>query len=72
MIVGGKMLGRLLFLAAIALLPGGSSILAGTTQSIYVATSPEGASCNLVREGVTIATVNPAPGSAHIKKMKHG
>lgn len=71
MIAVGRMLRRLIFLAAVALLPGCASIIEGTTQSIYVSTSPEGASCDLVREGLTIATVNPTPGSAHIDKTKH-
>ena len=48
-----------------------SSIIEGTSQEITVNTNPTGADCALEREGVSIAHVNPTPGSATIKKTKY-
>jgi hypothetical protein len=48
-----------------------SSIIEGTSQEILVNTNPAGADCSLMREGVSIARVNPTPGAATIKKTKH-
>ena len=58
-----------LFLAAY--LGACSSIIEGTSQKIMVNTNPSGADCAFVREGVSIARVNPTPGAATIKKTKH-
>lgn len=54
-----------------ALLSACSTISDGTTQEIVVNTNPEGANCALMREGVAIARVNPAPGAAMVQKTKH-
>jgi hypothetical protein len=48
-----------------------SSIIEGTSQEIVINTNPAGANCNLLREGIVIARVNPTPGAATIKKTKH-
>ncbi|MEP0709518.1 MAG: hypothetical protein ABJL17_16450 [Parvibaculum sp.] len=48
-----------------------SSIIEGTSQEITVNTNPDGADCSLVREGVSIARINPTPGAATIKKTKY-
>ncbi|HCX68223.1 hypothetical protein [Parvibaculum sp.] len=48
-----------------------SSIIEGTSQEILVNTNPAGANCSLMREGVSIARINPTPGAATIKKTKH-
>ena len=52
-------------------LSGCSSVIDGTTQTIIVATHPEGANCALVRENVVIGRVNQTPGAAVVKKSKH-
>jgi hypothetical protein len=52
-------------------LGGCSSIIEGRSQTIMVNTNPNGADCGLYREGVRIATVQNAPGSALIEKSKH-
>ena len=63
---------RLLMLAAIGLSLGAcSSIIEGRSQTILVNTNPAGADCGLYREGIRIATVQNAPGSAMIEKSKH-
>src|ERR1043166_6367138 len=53
-----------------ALLSGCSSITEGTSQEIVVNTTPEGANCSLVREGISVARIDPTPGAATIKKTK--
>lgn len=52
-------------------LGGCSSIIEGRSQTIMVNTNPMGADCGLYREGIRIATVQNAPGSALIEKSKH-
>jgi hypothetical protein len=47
-----------------------SSIIEGTSQEIAINTNPPGADCSLDRQGVSIAHVNPTPGTATIKKTK--
>lgn len=59
-----------LLLAALAL-SACSSIIEGTSQEITVNTNPSGANCSLQREGVSIARIDPTPGSATIKKTKY-
>jgi hypothetical protein len=48
-----------------------SSIIEGTSQEISINTNPPGADCSLDRQGVSIAHVNPTPGTATIKKTKY-
>ncbi|NDE89928.1 MAG: hypothetical protein EB059_02130 [Alphaproteobacteria bacterium] len=63
---------RLQIIAALALLLSGcSSIIEGTSQEVMVNTTPDKAQCDLVREGVTIASINSTPASTTIKKDKH-
>lgn len=48
-----------------------SSIIEGTSQEIVINTTPSAANCSLMREGISIARVDPTPGAATIKKTKH-
>lgn len=48
-----------------------SSITQGTSQDIFISTSPGGASCSLEREGVEIAKVANTPGTVNVDKTKH-
>lgn len=57
--------------ALLLLVSGCSSIIEGTSQEIVINTNPPGADCSLIREGISIAHVNPTPGAATIKKTKH-
>ena len=50
---------------------GCSTILAGTSQNITVATIPSGAKCDFVREGKTVGTVNPTPGAINLSRTKY-
>jgi hypothetical protein len=56
---------------ALVALGGCSTIIEGRSQQISVNTNPPGATCKLDRQGATIATVTPTPGSAYIEKTKH-
>jgi hypothetical protein len=58
-------------IAALMLTSACSSIVDGTSQEIMVNTNPPGARCDLEREGVVIASINPTPASTTIKKTKH-
>ena len=61
----------ILALAGVSLsLFGCASILDGTSQEITVNTNPSGASCDIVREGTTIAHIDKTPGAAMIRKTK--
>lgn len=48
-----------------------ASILEGSSQTIAIATTPEGADCEVTRQGSSIGRVNPTPGEITIQKTKH-
>jgi hypothetical protein len=62
---------RIFILLFAVLLSGCSSIVSGTTQTLTVNTSPEGANCKFFREGLVIGEVSQTPGSVLVKKTKH-
>lgn len=47
-----------------------ASITKGTTQTLTVTTEPPGASCELKRNNITLAIINPTPGSISVDKSK--
>src|SRR3546814_15893800 len=56
---------------AIALALGGcATITKGSDQSVTVLTDPNGAQCTFDRDGMTLAVVNPTPGTVQIEKSK--
>jgi hypothetical protein len=57
--------------AVCVLLGACSTIIEGRSQQIFVNTNPAGADCGLYRQGVRLATIQNAPGSALIEKTKH-
>lgn len=65
---------RTVFLAAGAVaalaLSGCATITKGSGQSVTVLTDPNGAQCKLDRSGMTLAIVNPTPGSVQVEKSK--
>lgn len=58
-------------LATTITLMGCSSIIEGRTQQIVINTNPPGASCQLVRNGTTVATVTDTPSGVNIEKTKY-
>ena len=48
-----------------------ATITKGADQTVTIQTDPSGAECRLERDGMTIAIVNPTPGSVQIDKSKH-
>jgi hypothetical protein len=62
---------RLLAIISLILLSSCSSIIEGTSQEIIINTTPAGADCSLERQNISIARVNPTPGSTIIKKTKY-
>ncbi len=63
---------RVFAAVAVAGVMGGcSSITQGTTQEIFVNTTPAGASCTLKRNGVEINSVAKTPGGVMVDKTKH-
>lgn len=50
---------------------GCSAITQGTTQEIFVNTTPAGASCTLNRNGVELNRVAKTPGAVTVDKTKH-
>lgn len=65
------MISRSPFLVFSILLCGCSSIVSGTSQTLTINTSPEGASCELTRKGSIIGRISPTPGSVLVQKTKH-
>lgn len=57
-------------LVSLPLLQACASIVDGTTQTITVETTPAGADCQFLRQGMTIASVT-TPGGAVVEKTKH-
>ena len=51
-----------------AVLPGCATITTGTTQSIFVDTTPAGAVCRFSRSDKEVGAVNPTPGMLTITK----
>ena len=63
---------RFLFIGLVGLtFVGCSSITQGTSQDITINTNPEGANCEVEREGVQIANVTNTPATVNIDKTKH-
>jgi hypothetical protein len=56
--------------AAAVGLSGCASITKGTDQDVAVNTNPQGARCELVREGAPIAVVDPTPATVNVDKDK--
>ena len=48
-----------------------ATITKGSDQSVSILTDPAGAECRMERDGMTIAVVNPTPGTVQIDKSKH-
>ncbi len=48
-----------------------STIVEGRSQELAIITNPPNASCQMVREGIPIGTVNPTPGSLYVEKTKY-
>lgn len=58
----------ILVLLLLSFIGGCATIVKGKSQSVTVTTEPPGAICTLVREGETIAVVNPTPGTISVEK----
>jgi len=62
---------RVLLLSMLSfMLLGCSSIIEGRSQQLMVNTTPPGAKCTVLRQGIPIGTVNPTPGEVYIEKTK--
>jgi len=48
-----------------------SSITAGSIQSVTINTDPQGAKCQIKREGIVVGYVNPTPNSVTVEKSKY-
>lgn len=57
-------------LIVLAMASGCATVVKGSKQSIGIQTDPEGASCELVREGQVIGSVSPTPGEVEVEKDK--
>jgi hypothetical protein len=55
-------------MALMVMLSGCASILSGTTQTTTIETKPDGARCEVVRDGKVVASVNKTPGSVSFPK----
>lgn len=59
---------RALALLGLMLTSACATVTQGTTATLAVTTDPAGASCQVQRDGATIAVVNPTPGSVTISR----
>jgi hypothetical protein len=55
---------------ALAQMTGCATIVKGHSQQINVVTHPPGAVCELLRDGDSVATVNPTPGTVTVDKSR--
>lgn len=63
---------RAILLGSVAFaLAGCSTVTEGTRQNISVNTSPPGANCTFMRQGASIGSINPTPGTLKIRKLKY-
>jgi hypothetical protein len=62
---------RFAALLSIVALPGCATMMEGTGQSVSVATTPAGATCEMDQAGTKLGTINPTPGSLRIDKSKN-
>jgi hypothetical protein len=63
--------GRLVMLCALGLAAAGcATVVAGTTQEVYVQTEPSGAECRMDKQGVNVGIVNPTPGKVKLPRSK--
>ena len=60
----------LIYIVFCGLSTGCATVTKGTSQSLSVDSDPQGATCELTRDGETIGFVNPTPGSITIGKDK--
>ena len=65
-----KRVALVVLLAATLGTGGCASIVEGTSQTVTVNTNPGQAMCELKRGGMTVAVVNPTPGSVTVEKSK--
>jgi hypothetical protein len=66
--VGMKLLFMWLVVGSALLVSGCATLTKGTQQTVTIATDPNGAACNMTRDGKPLAVVNPTPGSIPIEK----
>src|SRR5262245_14282593 len=66
--VSGAVWGCAIVLAALC--SGCATIVKGSSQPVIVKTNPTGASCDLSRQGKTIAVVDATPGTVTVEKSK--
>ncbi len=59
------------FLGLAFLSSGCATITKGSTDTVTVDTRPPGATCALSQAGVTVAYVNPTPGTVQVEKSKN-
>jgi hypothetical protein len=62
--------GAVFFLVSAPMFSGCATIVKGSSQTLTVDTRPPGATCKLLRDGETLAVVNPTPGAISIEKDK--
>jgi hypothetical protein len=63
---------RVILLGSVAFaLAGCSTVTEGTRQNISVNTTPPGANCTFMRQGASLGSVNPTPGTLKIRKLKY-
>lgn len=65
-----RMKGLAVAALAAPLLAGCGTIVEGTHQDIAIATTPDGAHCDVTRKGETLATVDSTPGKVTVRKTK--
>jgi len=65
-----KLVGLFLFSGAFICCTGCATVLSGTHQVIRVETDPDGARCELVRQGQIVAVIESTTGSVDVEKTK--
>ena len=59
--------GRLMVIVGLAMMSGAcATMIAGTTQDVYVQTEPAGADCKVDRQSASVGVVRPTPGRVNV------
>jgi hypothetical protein len=63
--------GRLMMLVGLSMTSGAcATMIAGTTQDVYVQTDPAGADCKIDRQGASVGVVRPTPGRVNVSRSR--
>lgn len=70
-LISNRLTLTILLMTAMFAFSGCASIIEGTTQEVKISTTPSGARCDVLKEGIVIGQVASTPGGVLLKRTKH-